>query len=567
MKEKIISILEKTGLSREYIELKLEVPKELALGDYAFPCFALAPLLKKGPVDIAKQLAEEITLSEDTSYFEKIEAVGPYLNFFIKKETLVKEILSKIGKEKDNFGSSKIGKGKKVIVDFSGPNVGKPMHIGHIRSTLIGDSICKIHSFLGYKPIGINYLGDVGLHIGKLIVAYELWLDKKALVENPIQELLRLYVRFCEQEKTELQEGQEEDYEGNEWTEKAKEKLRLIESGDKKAVKIWNEIIASSIVGFNRVYKLLDIKFDETTGQSKFSNAGKELVLTALDKGIAKKAPDSEAVFIEFENLPKKYILRANGTASYMTQDLGSAVSRYNKHKFDNMIYVTDYRQTLHFQQLFEILKLLGYNFVNNCSHLPFGTINFENEILATRAGRIILLEDVLNKATEQAKEEVKKRKSSGNPEKIALGAIKYAILKVEPIKDVSFSWKSALNFEGDTGPYMLYTYARANSILSKSKKKADLTKIPEEVSQFDRNLISHLGKFPEVVIKSKETLSPNLIANYSYSLSKLFNEFYHNSKVVGSKDEKFKLAIVESTLQVLKNSLALLGISVINKM
>ncbi|MEK6927820.1 MAG: arginine--tRNA ligase [Nanoarchaeota archaeon] len=564
MKEKVISLLIQTGLTRIEIESKIEVPKDINLGDFAFPCFALSAKLKKSPVDIARELAEDF--SSDIS-FDKIQAVGPYLNFFVKKETLVKEILLKIKTQKDKFGSSDLGKGKNIVIDYSGPNIGKPMHIGHIRSTLIGDSVSKISEFLGYNPLGINYLGDIGLHIGKLIVAYGLWVDKKALEEDPTKELLRLYVRFCEQEKIEVQEGQDDNFEGNEWTEKAKEKLLLIEQGDKSTLKIWKEIEKSSQEGFDRVYKLLGIKFKETTGQSNFSAAGKQLVLDALDKGVAKKVPDSEAVLVEFENLPKKFILRGNGTASYITQDLGAAVSRFDKYKFDEMIYVTDYRQMLHFQQLFEILNKLGYSFVKNCKHLPFGTVNFENEILATRAGKIVLLEEVLNKATEHAKEEAKKRNSKGDPQKIAFCAIKYGILKVEPSKDVSFSWKSALNFEGDTGPYILYSYARANSILSKSKKEGDLKKIPADLSIQEKSLIALLGKFPETVVKAHLALSPNQIANYAYFLAQSFNEFYHISKVVGTPDEKFKLVLVESTMQVLKNALSLLGIQVISKM
>lgn len=563
MKDVISALLSKqTHLKKEDIEKILEVPQNKELGDYAFPCFSLAKEMKKSPVQISADIAGKLKSKE----FEKISAVGPYINFFVNRNNLAQETISAILKQRDKYGSSKEGKGKKIVVDFSGPNIGKPMHIGHIRSTIIGDSLTKISSFLGYKPIGINYLGDVGLHVGKIIVAYELWADKKALQKDPIQELLRLYVKFSKEEKSEFQEGQEEDYEGNEWTKKAKEKLKLIENGDKKTLALWKEIEKKSIIGFNRVYDLLNVKFDEVTGQSNFSDEGKALVLKALEKGIAKKEKDSEAVFIEFQDLPKRYVLRSNGTASYITQDMGAAFSRFKKYKFQEMIYVTDYRQQLHFQQLFKILGLLGYQFNKNCKHVPFGTLNFGNEIVATREGKVILLEDVLNKATIRAKEEIERRNTTGDASKIALSAIKYLILRSEPIKDISFTWDSVLSFEGNTGPYLLYGYARARSILSKAKYKPKKFKI-NNINELDKQLVVEMSKFPSIVEESFKHLSPNLIANYSFQLSQKFNEFYHSNKVIGSDEEQFRLSLVDAFSIVLKNSLSLLGINVLEKM
>lgn len=560
MKQLIIAQLSKlTSLPENELSNLIEIPKDSKLGDFAFPCFILSKQMKKSPAQISQELASKIN-KED---FEKIEAVGPYLNFFLKKETLASSIINKILKEKNKYGSSNIGKGKRIIADFSAPNIGKPIHIGHIRSTILGDSIIKIHEFLGYNAIGINYLGDIGLHIGKLIVAYELWLDKKVIKENPVKELLRLYVKFCEHEKTSF-EDENEDYEGNEWTKKAKEKLKLLEAKDKNTIKIWKEIIKYSLSELNKIYKFLNIKFTETAGQSNFSEEGKRIIVNAISKKLAFK-DSSGAVYLELENLPKKYILRSNGTASYITQDIGAAVSRAKKYKFDKMIYVTDYRQQLHFQSLFEILKKFGFSFYKNCVHLPFGTINFGDEILATREGKIILLEEVISKAVEKAEEEIKKRNSKGNADKIAISAIKYAILKNEPIKDVSFSWEKALSFEGNTGPYLLYTYARANSILKKAKNKVKFN-IPK-LEEIEKQLILLLNSFPEIVLSSHEQLAPNLIANYAHSLARCFNEFYHSCHVLGSKEESFRLALVKASAQVLENSSALLGIEAIKRM
>jgi len=559
-------------LKKAEIESLLEVPSQIELGDFAFPCFRLASMFKKNPAEIAKQIQKEIKI-KPSSGLEKVEAKGPYVNFFISKKAIFEEIFKNVD---EDYGKSKEGKGKKVIIDFSSPNVGKPMHVGHIRSTIIGDSLMREYNFLGYDTFGINYLGDIGLHIGKLIVAWELWLDKKALKQDPVKEMLRLYVKFCELEKSELIEGQDEadDYTNNEWTNKAKEKLKLIELGDKNAHEIWKEIREASGKGFDRVYKMLKVSFHETTGQSKFSETGKEIIMNFAKKGLIKQ-DETGAKYIELEEakLPKKFVLRSNGTASYITQDIGAAVSRYKNYKFDKMIYVTDYRQSLHFQQLFEILKQFNYNFSYKCFHVGFGTVNFGKEIIASRTGKIILLEDVLRKTVEKAEEEIKKRKTKGDAESIGVASIKYAILRNEPVKDVEFSWNAALKFEGDTGPYLQYSYARASSIIKKAKKSVSKNKleIPNKIEEIEYTLAKKIKEFPCIVKHSAETLNPSLIAHYSFSLAQIFNEFYHNCKVIraeeGKVQEIFRLSLIESFRKTLKNALYLLGIEVMEEM
>ena len=560
MKEIIVQILKKEGvrLRDNEIESLIEIPPSSDLGDYSFPCFALSKTEKKSPDKIAENFAGKIKLPKE---IEKVENKGAYLNFFINNKLLAEKII----KINSNFGKDSLGKNKKVVVDFSAPNVGKPMHIGHIRSTIIGDSIMRIHNFLGYNSIGINYLGDIGLHIGKLIVAYEEWLDKTALQKEPIQELLRLYVKFCSKEKSEATEGIEEEFQDNEWTNKAKEKLRLLELGDKKTEKIWNEIRKASGKGFDKVYSMLKINFDETVGQSQFSETGKKIITNAVLKGIAKTEKDG-AVYVEI-NDQKKFILRSNKTASYITYDLGAAVERNKKYKFDKMIYVTDFRQKEHFAQLFKILELFGYDFSDKLVHLPFGTVKFGNEIIATRKGDIILLEDVLEKTIAKAQEEIKKRKTKGDAEKIGVGAVKYIVLKSAPASDVQFSWEQALNFEGDSGPYIQYSYARASSIIKKTKN-FNKSKIKiENLNPSEINLVKKIYNFPEIVKKAQKSLNPSFIANYSFELSQAFNEFYHSSPVIGDKSEAFRLMLVDSFRTTLKNSLYLLGIEVMEEM
>ncbi len=592
-KEEIAKLIEKelkAKLKKNEILEMLEAPKERELGDFAFPCFKLTAIFKKNPAEIAKQLEKEFKGKESKNNLEKVEAKGAYLNFFLEKSSIVKNIFKEVN---ENYGSSEEGKDKKIVVDFSSPNVGKPMHVGHIRSTIVGDSIMRCYNFLGYNTLGINYLGDIGLHIGKLIVAYELWLDKKALEQDPVKELLRLYIKFCEKEKSEISEGQdmEEEFADNEWTNKAREKLKLIELGDKKSHAIWEEIRHYSGKGFDKVYQLLKVNFNETTGQSKFSEKGKSAITNALKKGLAHSEKDG-AVYVEFEkeNLPKRYILRSNGTASYITQDIGAAIERDKKYQFDKMIYVTDYRQSLHFQQLFAILKRFGYNFSDKCYHVGHGTVKFGKEIMATREGKIILLEDVLKKTIEKAGKEIKKRKAKGeefdktkknsndksdsekNPEKIAIAAIKYIILRNEPIKDVEFSWDAALNFEGDSGPYLQYAYARASSILKKAKEQKETKKTkskPEAITSQETQLAKKISEFPNTVREAAEKYSPNLLAAYSFHLSQLFNDFYHSCPVINSDEEtkNRRLKLIQAFRTTIRNSLYLLGIEVMEQM
>ena len=552
-KKEIVSLLLKEiSLKPEQIESLLEIPPNQEIGDYAFPCFILSKKYKKSPGEIAERLSKKLKPSKT---IQEIKSTGPYLNFFINKQELAKKIIQ----INANFGRTDIGKKKKIAIDFSAPNIGKPMHIGHIRSTIIGDSMMRIYDFLGYNPIGINYLGDVGLHIGKLIVAYEIWLDKESLKKDPIKELLRLYVKFNTKEST-----------NPKLTEQAKEKIKQIELGEPKTKKIWEEIQKASGKGFDKVYKMLNINFHETIGQSNFSGKGKQVIINALERNIAKREDDG-AVYVELDQKgkekQKKYILRSNQTAGYIAQDLGAAVERFKKYQFEKMIYVTDFRQAQHFDSLFTILKAMKYDFVNRLTHLPFGTVNFGKEIMETRKGKIILLQEVLDKTIEKAEKEIKKRKTKGDKIKVGTGAIKYIILKNEPKRDVSFSWEQALSFEGNTGPYLQYSYARASSIIKKAKSfKKSSTAIPE-LNNSEKTLLIKISKFPEIVTDAEKSMNPALIANYSFELAKTFSEFYAQCKVIGDECEGFRLKLVDAFRTTLKNALHLLGIEVMEEM
>jgi len=557
-KKEIINLLSKEiKLKKPQIGNLIEIPPDSNFGDYSFPCFTLPKKNKKSPNQIAEKLSKKL---KPTKIIDKIEPIGGYVNFFVNKNKLAQEII----KINANFGKSNLGKKRRMVFDFSHPNIGKPMHIGHIRSTILGDSLMRIYEFLGYTSIGINYLGDVGLHIGKLIVAYELWLNKQALKKDPVAELLRLYVKFCTKEKTKIREGLQEEFQDNIWTKKAKEKIKLLELGDKKTEKIWNEIRMHSGKGFDKVYNMLNINFTETTGQSKFTERGKQLVINALERGIAHR--EGRAVYVEL-NGQKKYILKSDETASYITQDLGAAVERAKKYKFNKMIYVVDFRQKQHFESLFSLLKLMKYDFAKNLIHLPFGTIRFGKEIMATRKGDIILLEHVLNKTIEKAKQEIKKRRTKGNPTKVGVGAVKYIILKNEPARDVQFSWEQALSFEGNTGPYLQYSYARACSIIKKAKNfnKSQFKK--KKLTNQEIELIKLISIFPQIVQDAGKQMNPALIATYCHELAKSFNEFYHSCKVLGDNSEGFRLKLVNAFRTTLHNALHLLGIQTMDEM
>ncbi len=579
IKEIIVDLLKsKVDLKKQEIDNMIEIPQDEKLGDFAFPCFILSKKEKKKPEKIAEEISLKLNKKiKKLKEIEKVEAVNSYINFLANLKEFTDLTFKKIDKVE------KQGKKKnKIVIDFSSPNIGKPLHVGHVRSTILGDSIKKIHAFFNNKVIGINYLGDTGLHIGKLIHAYKLWGDDKKIRKNPGKELLSLYVKFCKKEKVRTDKevkknpGQEdkEEYISNEWTEKAKEELKKLERGDKENKKIWEKLKKYSLNSFEKVYKILGIEFDEITGQSKFSKKGKKVVNKALKKKIAQKRGGGEvAVKLEKDNLPDKVILRKDKTALYSTQDLGSAVKRYEKYKFDKMIYVVGSEQELYFKQIFKILEKLGYKWSDNLIHLPFGLISIEGGKISSREGKVVFLEEVLNKAKQEALKQIKKKNpklknKKKTAEKLGISALKYSTLSKEPIKNIKFSFKEALNFEGESGPYLQYSYVRASSILKKTRKKGKYEK--GKIIEFDKEevkLIKKLDLFLETVKKAKQKLNPSLIANYAFELASLFNEFYHSCQVIGSEKQAFRLKLVESFKKIMKLSLQLLGIEPVEEM
>ena len=459
---------------------------------------------------------------------------------------------------KDKYGSSDFGKGKKVIVDMSSPNIAKPFGIGHLRSTIIGNSLSKISEFMGYKTVKINYLGDWGTQFGKMIVGYKRFGKASELKNNSIKYMLDLYVK-----------GNNEEFE-----QEARDWFKKLEDKNKEAVRLWKMFKDISLKNFEEIYKILGIKFDVISGESLYNKKMQRVFEDLLKKNLLIRSDGALIVNLEKYNLGVSLIKKNDGTTLYATRDLAAAIDRYEKYKFNKMIYEVGQEQKLHFKQLFKILELMGYSWAKNCAHADHGLyLDSDGKKFSTRKGKTILMEEILDETINLAKEEINKRSSNilneeleERARKIAISAIFYGDLKNYRSHDMIFDIDRFISFEGDTGPYLLYSYARANSILNKSKIKTEKLNIIQ-VNEQEKKLIVALGKFPEVVNQAHEQLAPNLIANYSYNLAQTFNEFYHSCPVLGSAEEKFRLCLVGCFIQALGNALKLLGIPVLKEM
>jgi len=568
IKQETIRLLKEVDLLKHVkIEETLETPPEPEFGDLASNvCFSLSKKLKKSPKDITEQIVKKIKIPKD-SLIERVEAKAGYINFFFDYLRLSKLLLKDILVKKEKFGSNNIGKRKRVMVEHSQPNPVHPMHIGHSRSTFLGDSLANILDFLDYKIIRANYMNDTGLQVAKLVTAYLLWGKGKKPNEKSDLWLWRYYVKF-----------HEEAEKNSEIEEKARETLRKFEiEHDKKIVKAWNRVIRWCIKGFEETYKNLGINFDVYLFENEFRNAGKKNVQRTIKKGIAFKS-DDEAIVANLEKygLPSCIILRSDGTGLYATSDLGMTPYKFKKYKLDKSIWVVASAQNLYFKQLFKVLELLGYTWANKCIHFSFDLVNLPKGKMSSREGRAVMIDEVIKKLTETVLKEVEKKNSKLSKkekqdiaEKVAIGAFKYNILRVEPYKTITFDWERMLSFEGDTGPYLQYAYVRANKILLKAGKWNENYNI-DKLKKQEINLVKKLMKFPDIVKSSGEDMRPHYICNYAYELSYLFSDFYHACPVLKAETKKlrdFRLTLVKATKITLKNSLSLLGIDTPKKM
>lgn len=551
---------EDIGLSSDEIKNLIEIPPQENMGDYSFPCFQLAKTLRKNPAQIAGELVEKLEIED----FAQIKNIGPYINFFLNREKFQNEVVNTILDKKEDFGKSDMGKGKTVVIDFSSVNIAKPFHIGHIRSTVIGDALRNIHEFLGYNTIATNYIGDYGTQFGTMIAAYKLWGDDDKLNAHPIQELLNLYVRY----NTEASENEE-------MMDVARKEFKKLEEGEEEATRLWSWFKEISFKEFDRVYKLLDIDFDNYNGESYHSEFIPEVIEELKEKNLLVESDGAQIIDLSQFDLPPSIIIKSNGSSAYVTRDIATAINRKKEYNFDENLYIVATQQNLHFQQLFKILELMGYDFAKDCKHIPFGMVSLKDQTLSTRKGQVVFLEDVLNKAIDKTKEIIKDREDTVDDVEetarvVGIGAVKFQELYNNRIKDYVFDWDEVLNFDGETGPYVQYTYARAKSVLRKAGlKEVGKLDIEKITSDDEFSLAKKLAGFEDVVIKAKEKYEPSLITRHLTDIASSFNKFYNSSKIMVD-DEKLKeerLALTYATSIVIKSGLAILGIKTVEKM
>ncbi|CAM2832639.1 arginine--tRNA ligase [Hathewaya histolytica] len=544
----------------ENIEKLIEIPPQSEMGDYAFPCFQFAKTLRKAPNLISADLKEKLQIEG----IDKIENVGPYLNFFVNKEIFSKNTIEKILKEKESYGSCKVGEGKNVIVEYSSPNIAKPFHVGHLFSTAVGHSLYEILKFQGYNCTRINHVGDWGTQFGKLISAYKRWVDEEALEKDPIPELLRIYVKFHDaaEENPELET-------------EARAHFKNLEDGKEFEVGLWKKFKDLSLKEFAKVYDLLGVEFDSYAGESFYSDKMPVITKAIEDKGILTDSNGAKVVMLDDYNMPPCIIKKSDGATIYATRDLAAAKYRKDEYDFHKNIYVVGKDQSLHFKQIFTTLKLMEYDWADDCIHVPFGLVRFADKKLSTRKGDVILLEELLKGAIDKTIEIInEKNPNLKNKEEaaktIGIGSVIFTYLKNSREKDIVFNWGEMLSFDGETAPYVQYTYARGKSILnkvSKSSVEADFSLLN---SKEEFELVKQLSNFSKAINYAADKLEPSVISRYVLDVAKYFNKFYNSHNIANTEDEKLKNArieLVESTCQVIENALKLLGIGVVQEM
>ncbi len=563
-KKQVVNCISKVvpNLEKEEIERLVEIPPNYDMGDYAFPCFRFAKEFKKAPNLIAEELVGKIHAGE---YFTEVKNVGPYINFFVNTEKLIETVLGSVAKQKEKFGSTDIGRGRKVLVEFSSPNIAKPFHIGHIRSTVIGNSLYNIFKFQGFDTEALNHLGDYGTQFGMLIAAYKKWGNREVIEADPINELLKLYVRF----NKEAEEDESLRDEARYW-------FKELEDGEnEEAVELWQWIRDISLKEFNKVYDMLGIKFDSYKGESFYSDKMKKVTEEMEEKGMLEESEGAMIVNLEPYDMPPALIRKSDGSTLYATRDIAAAMYRKEHYDFYKNIYVVASEQNLHFKQWIKVIELMGYDWAKDCIHVPFGMVSLEEGKLSTRQGKVVFLEDVLNKAVESTLAIMEERNPDlENKEEVAkqvgVGAVMFQELFNNRIKDYVFSWEKLLSFEGETGPYVQYTHARANSLLEKGEfsleTKVDYSLLTEED---EINLIRLLYKFPEIIIDAMEKLEPSFITRHITEIAKAFNKFYNSCPILSVEEElkNVRLILVFATKTVIKTGLGLLGIEAPNRM
>lgn len=561
-KEISVLISNITNIPNEEIINMIETPNS-EMGDFAFPCFRLSKQMKKAPNIIAQELARNIELKP---FISEIKPVNAYVNFYIKKDIYIEQILKQIFIEKSNFPQSEIGKGKTIVIDYSSPNIAKPFHIGHLRSTVIGNSLYKIFEKLGYKVVGINYLGDWGTQFGKLITAYKKWGNKELVEKDDIKELSKIYVKFHE----ESENDKSLEDEARLW-------FLKMQQGNKEALELWKWFCEISMKEFERIYKMLDISFDSYAGESFYNDKMQPIVKELEEKNLLKESQGAKIVDLEPYNMPACLILRKDGGTLYPTRDIASAIYRKNTYNFEKCLYLTGLDQNLHFSQWFKVIELMGYEWHKDLHHVNFGLVSLVSGKLSTRKGNVVLMEDILNTAIEKTKAIIEEKNPNlenkeETAKQIGIGAVIFNDLFNSRIKNVVFDLEKMLNFQGETGPYVQYTNVRAKGILEKENfnehilENVDFSLITD-TSSFE--LIKLLGRFPQKIIDASVKFEPFIITRHLIDICQAFNKFYDENNIKNSENnlKNARLSIVYCTNIIITEGLYLLGIKAPNKM
>ena len=568
-KQEIAKYIEKVvDIEKSELEKYIEKPKDVINGDYAFPCFRLAKQFKKAPQIIAEDIKEKIESDiEKSKEIEKVEIAGGYLNFYINKILITEEVLKEISKS-DEYGKSDIGKGKNIVIDYSAPNIAKPFHIGHLRSTVIGGALYNIYKYLGYNTIGINHLGDYGTQFGKLIEGYKLWGHEYEIEKNPINELTKIYIRInnlCKEDENVLN--------------RCRDNFKKLEDGDEYCTKIWKKFRELSLKEFEKVYELLGSKFDSWNGEAFYSDKMSEVIEILQNTGKLQESQGAKIIDLEDKGINTPCIIeKTNGSTTYATRDLAAILYRARNYDFDKALYVTSYEQVLHFKQVFEVAKLLGLDekYTNGLEHVSFGMVLLPTGKMSTREGNVVKLEDLLNESIQRAKKIIEEKNPDlENKEEIAkkvgIGAIIFNDLANSRVKDEIFDWDIILNFQGETGPYIQYTYVRTQSVLEKIEEIPEISKIKLDnlTDMYSQNIIKLLYDFQNVLIQVTQKEEPSILSRYLIELAKSYSTFYNENKILCEEKElqEARIYLTYATGKVLKIGSNLLGITMPNKM
>ena len=557
-----------TQINEKELVTYIETPKDTKNGDYSFPCFRLAKELRKAPQVIANEIKEKLEQEiEENKEIEKIVVVGGYLNIFIDKNILAKEVLEEVSKSEE-YGKSEVGKGKNIVIDYSSPNIAKPFHIGHLRSTVIGGALYNIYKYLGYNVTGINHLGDYGTQFGKLIEGYRLWGEEYNIEEDPINELTKIYIRINEACK-----------EDEQILENCRNNFKKLEDGDAYCVEIWKKFRELSLKEFQKVYDLLGSKFDSWNGEAFYSDKMPEII-DILDKsGKLVESQGAKIIDLEDKGINAPCIIeKSNGSTTYATRDLAAIMYRARTYDFDKALYVTSYEQVLHFKQIFEVAKLLGLDekYTNGLEHVSFGMVLLPTGKMSTREGNVIKLEELLNEAISRAKEIIEQKNPNlENKEEVAkkvgIGAVIFNDLSAARIKDEIFDWDTILNFQGETGPYIQYTYVRTKSVLEKAGYLPKIEEIKEEylLDEYSQEILKLIYNFQDILIQVTDKNEPSILARYLIDLAKAYSSFYNENKIiVEDKDiQNARIYLTYTAQKVLKQGAELLGMQMPEKM